>query len=89
MNQEIANTLLETDNEATESPYWLVLDPQQNMSCDVHVLAGQITGPFFSREDAEEYLQRRRYDYSDRAVVYCCSGYYSQKYKDFCRSLKI
>lgn len=69
-------------NECTDSPYWLVLDPEQNMSCCPHQMAGTIEGPFFSREEAEEYLKQRRYAYSDRAVVYCLSGYRSRQYRE-------
>lgn len=69
------------DNEGTESPYWLILDPQQNMRCDIHWLASQITGPFFSRESAENHLKRRRYAFRAGARVYCHSGYWSDDYK--------
>ena len=44
-------------NEGTSAPYWLILDPKQNMPCSVGVLGGQIVGPFFSREEAENELQ--------------------------------
>ena len=87
--EEIKKTLMEAGNESTESPYWLILDPCQNMSCDVHMLANQITGPFFSREDAQQHLENRRHAFSNRAKVYCHSGYWSPKYKNLCRSLKI
>ena len=86
---EIIDTLKGADNESTESPYWLILDPRQNMGCDVHLLACQITGPFFSREDAEIQLKRTSYNYSERARVYCLSGYHSEKYKKLCRGLRI
>ncbi len=46
-----------------------------------------ITGPFFSRQDAEAHLSARKYAFSSQAYVYCHSGYWSRKYKDFCRSL--
>jgi len=85
--KEIIETLQAADNEATDSPYWLILDPAQNMRCDVYVLASQITGPFFCREDAKTYLENRRHAFSDRAIVFCHSGHGSQKYKNFCRSL--
>lgn len=85
---EIITTLTTANNEATESPYWLILDPQQNMGCSYGVLASQITGPFFCREDAEAHLQARRYAFSKRAVVYCLSGYWSYKYKSFYRALE-
>lgn len=68
-------------NEGTSYPYWLILDPRQNLSLDVGTLAGMITGPFFSREEAEAELRNRRYDYSKRARVYCKSAYHSGSYK--------
>mgnify|MGYP003452462006 FL=1 len=45
------------------------------------ILARMITGPFFSRKEAESALAGRRYDYSKRAVVYCKSGWNSDSYK--------
>lgn len=89
MNDVIIDTLKSADNEATESPYWLILDPQQNMARDVHMLATQITGPFFCRNDAARHLENRRHAFSERARVYCMSGYWSSKYKDLCRSLEL
>lgn len=86
---EIVKTLKAADNESTDSPYWLILDPEQNMSCNPHYMANGITGPFFSREDAEGHLSIRRYGFSKNAVVYCLSGYASSKYKNFHRGLKI
>ena len=32
------------DCEGTDSPYWLILDPRQNMGADVHMMGGHITG---------------------------------------------
>jgi hypothetical protein len=84
---EIIETLKGADNEGTESPYWLILDPCQNMRRDPHYLASQITGPFFSRKDAKQHLENRGYEFSSRAVVYCLSGYWSKKYKDLYRKL--
>lgn len=83
--RKIIETLKNADNESTACPYWLIIDPKQNMSCDPHAVAMNIEGPFFSREDAEEYLQRRRYNYSKKAVVYCASGYFSDKYRKLCK----
>jgi hypothetical protein len=85
----ITGTLEKADNEATAAPYWLILDPKQNMRCSVHELAGQISGPFFCRKDAQDYLGARRYAFSDKAVVYCCSGHHSRKYELLCRELKV
>lgn len=87
--KEIINTLKKVDNESTESPYWLILDPQQNMSCGLHELAAQITGPFFSREDAADHLESRRHAFSSRVRVFCHSGYWSEKYKKLCRALNV
>ena len=74
------------ENESTDSPYWMILDPKQNMSLNVHMLASMLTGPFFSRAEAEEFLKRTKYNFSKRAVVYGCSGTYSDQYRDACRS---
>lgn len=78
-----------TDVEGTDSPYWLILDPRQNMSCDIYHLSSQITGIFFSREDAERHLSSRRYAFSDRAAVFCCSGYWSHQYKTKIREAEL
>lgn len=48
-----------------------------------------ITGPFFSRGDAEFHLKGRRYAFGDTAYVYCHSGHASQKYAKLCRELKV
>ena len=69
------------ENESTSYPYWLILNPEQNMSADLYVLASQITGPFFSREEAEAELTSRRYAYGKKAKVYCHSGCNSRQYK--------
>lgn len=70
------------DNEGTASPWWAVVDPHQNMRADLAAAAGQITGPFFSRAEAEGYLKRRRHAYSKRARVWCFSGYYSDQWHE-------
>jgi len=69
-------------NEGTAEPWWVIVDPKQMMKPDPYrVMIGMITGPFFSREEADEVLAARRHHYSDRAVVYCASGCYSSQYK--------
>ena len=83
MNQEIVDTLVAANNEGTRSPWWVILDPRQNMSCDLHVLGAMIDGPFFSRKDAEAFLAATYYNFSDKAVVYCLSGCHSRKYDEF------
>ncbi len=52
------------------------------MRCDVGLTASMITGVFFSRETAEEFLQNHKYRYSDRAKVFCFSGHNSMDWKD-------
>ena len=76
------------ENESTSFPYWLILDPSQNMRADIYILAGQVTGPFFSREEAEAELTSRRYSYGKKAKVYCHSGYNSRQYKRLIQEVK-
>ena len=85
---DITETLASANCEATESPYWIIIDPRQMFSLDCHQVASMITGVFFSREDAEMHLKQRRHAFSKHAVVYCHSGYWSNKYKNLCRELK-
>jgi len=66
---------LSDKNEATAYPYWIIIDPCQMMKPDCHMVASMITGIFFSRESAEEYLKRKSHHFSNKAVVYCHSGY--------------
>lgn len=77
------------NNEGTAAPWWCIMDPRQMMSPDVHVLAGMIEGPFFSREAAEESLRRRRYAYGKNAAVYCMSGYHSHEYRNACKEVDL
>jgi hypothetical protein len=80
---------LKINNESTDSPYWLILDPNQNIKCDIHVMVSNITGLFFCRKDAENYLQDHRYNFSKRAKVYCLNGNSSDKYKEFCKQFGV
>src|SRR5580692_6035851 len=75
----LAEVAAETDNEATETPQWFVVDPDEGVS--LARAASQFVGPFFSRKRAEEYLKRRRYDYGKDADVWCASAYYCDDYK--------
>lgn len=69
-------------HESTSSPWWLIIDPRQMMKPDCHDVAHMITGPFFSREEAQKHLEQRHYAFSKIAVVYCHSGCYSRQYDD-------
>lgn len=68
-------------NEGTDSPWWVIITPRQMMKPDIESVADMITGPFFSRENAENHLEARRYAYGPRSAVYCMTGYYSNEYK--------
>jgi hypothetical protein len=63
-------------NEMTAHPYWLILH-NGNLRADASVLAG----PFFSRQAAAQHLSARRYEYGDKAYVFCFSGHKSHEYK--------
>ncbi len=70
-----------SENEGTDSPWWFIVSPRSGFLSNPEAIASCITGPFFSREEAEEQLTRRRYDYSKKAIVWCASGYHSGQYK--------
>lgn len=72
------NTVRFSDNEATANPYWAVCRwAAYNGSKRPVILAGI----FFSRIDAEIHLNQRRYEYGEKAFVYCFSAYHSKKYR--------
>jgi hypothetical protein len=78
--QEIFNTLVTANNEGTNAPYWLIIDTNGKSEINgFKEVVGMIYGPFFSREDATAYLKMSS-DFSEHAIVYCKSGYHSQKY---------
>ena len=68
------------DNEGTRAPYWIIIDPHQMLKPDVFDVASMITGVFFSREDAEKHLRLTRHNHTNRAVVFCLSGWESILY---------
>lgn len=75
---------ISNDSEASSFPWWAILDPHQFFRANkdgLDDLASMITGPFFSREEANAELNSRRYDYGKHATVYCFSGYHSGQYK--------
>jgi hypothetical protein len=85
--ETLIDTLKKADCEATAAPWWMIVNPQQNMRCDLAEAAFQITGPYFSREDAEEYLKNAKHNFSGRAQVWCASGCYSKKYEKFYKEI--
>ena len=71
------------ENEGTRAPWWMIVKPQQNFhTCNRGIanIAMGITGPFFSREEAEKELEGRRYYYGKNAKVWCASGHASRQY---------
>lgn len=69
------------EHESTRSPWWAIVDPKQMMKPDCYsVMIGMITGPFFSRDEAQSHLDNHRHRFTKRAVVYCASGCDSYKY---------
>lgn len=78
-------------NEGTSYPFWIIIDPHQNFSKGsqgLHNIAGMITGVWFSRETAEEYLKNHRYNFGEGARVYCHSGCYSGDWIELNKELK-
>ena len=68
-------------NEGTSAPWWVIIDPKQMMKPDPYaVMIGMITGPFFSRMEATNFLKAKRHHYTSKAVVYCASGCDSYQY---------
>ena len=72
-------------NECNARPFWIIIDPEQNFTKGkegINNIASMITGLFFSREEAQEYLSGKSYHFSKNARVYCHSavdyGQYSQ-----------
>lgn len=84
----LAAPLDPTRVEATSYPWWFILDPRC-ISGRLHDKEGTInaigmsavTGPFFSRETATEFLSATRYNFGKNAVVWCASGCHSKDYK--------
>ena len=81
---EIIEKLKKEDNEGTAYPFWIIIDPRQNFYTNnegLHRIANMITGIFFSRKDAQQYLDSRRYNFSKNAKVYCHSGHESDDWR--------
>lgn len=84
--KEILETLKTAEHESTAYPYWMIIDPKQNFEVNedgLHRIANMINGPFFCREDAEDFLRMTHYNFSKNAKVYCHSGYSSEKWRRF------
>lgn len=71
-------------NDFTSYPWWAVVDPRPGIvrrdeAVSQYALA--ITGPFFSRASANEYLAAHRYRHGTLAAVWCFSGHASHDYR--------
>lgn len=71
-------------NEMTRAPYWLIIDPLPVDKPSYLEVSQMVTGPFFSREDAQQYLNDNQHNYGDKAVVFCKSGYHCRQYDRAC-----
>lgn len=74
--------------EDPEGSYSADLDDEFVVEGILAMIPHCITGPYFSRKDAEDHLKARHYEFSKKSYVYCHSGYWSRKYKDFCREIQ-
>lgn len=73
------------EEEGCRYPYWLIIDPWQNMGCTVEGVTDKLKGPFFCRGAAERYLSKHGYQFSERVKIVCLSGEDSLQYKNaFC-----
>jgi hypothetical protein len=82
---------LSEENEGTSAPWWVIIDPKQNLSKSreaTHNIASMITGPFFSRQEAEDHLTARSHAFGCNAVVFCMSGYWSREYGEAIKKAK-
>lgn len=72
------------DNKLTNCPVWFVIAPCADWisgeTISVQDVGLMFDGPFFSREEATEYLESNSYKYSGAAIVYCKSGNVSPRY---------
>lgn len=75
------------ENEGTSYPWWMIVDPDCAPTL-YGIAIGGVTGPFFSRESAQEFLDKTRYNFSSSARVWCASGTYSREWVNACDKAK-
>ncbi len=78
------------ENEGTAYPWWMIVDPHQNFKTNdegLYNVAGMITGPFFSRAEAETVLRQQRHHFGVNAKVFCASGHNTVAYGDAFREV--
>lgn len=69
-------------NEGTAYPWWVIIDPEKMLTPKVDYIARMITGPFFSREEAQSHLETKSHHFSKKARVYCHTGHDSWQYRN-------
>lgn len=98
----LLDTLKKANDEAVNSPYWLVIDPEIILKMVVSAkhadipdaeavsdaIAAAAVGPFFCKEDAQAYIDGRSYAHSEDVKVCCMTGFRSVKYKEFYEEIK-
>jgi hypothetical protein len=65
-------------NECTSYPWWFIVGkgrPRSGKDIPFY-----ITGPFFSRDEAEKERKSRIYNYSEKSFVWCASGHATDIY---------
>lgn len=97
------NLEVSVENESTDSPWWILIDPATIRSMlegvaehgeipdDERILSAiafSVEGPYFSRKEATDYLSQRKYAYSESAGVWCSSGYRANQYKTAIREAR-
>jgi len=89
--EELLKKLRTAGPEGTSYPFWIIIDPRQNFETGnqgIHNIAGMIHGIFFSREDAQDFLDKTRYNFSKHAKVYCHSGHESGDWRSLFKQPK-
>jgi hypothetical protein len=84
------NIKISNKNEQTRDPFWIIIDPRQNFNTNedgIYNIANMITGVFFSRESATEYLRVNPHHYSKNAKVFCHSGCYSKDWIELSKQI--
>ena len=92
MNELLEKLRDESKHEGTSFPFWLIIEPRKNLRKDsqsIQNIASMIIGVFFSRKDAQDFLDRTRYNFSKYATVYCHSGYNSLDWRKLYETKKL
>lgn len=72
--------LPDQETEATDSPWWVIIKPR-GMIHSASDISSRLTGPFFSRQDAQDHVNARKHAFNDKTEIWCLSGYWSRKFK--------